>query len=165
MADEFHRWRSETDPAWPDGAESYESAVARARSFFDDVRDLPGTTLAATHGSLARVLVTAVILGHRPRPSPADVARPLPLRRRRARRVAAPAHGAQRRGAQHWGLTPLLHSGWASSRGPPYYPPGMRRGIVVITLVFAALALPTPAFASLSIGSAGPGRPRRFRRS
>ena len=45
------------------GAETYESAVARARSFFGDVRDLPGTTLAATHGSLARVLVTAVILG------------------------------------------------------------------------------------------------------
>jgi broad specificity phosphatase PhoE len=63
MAAEFHRWRSETDPAWPDGTETYESAVARARSFFDDVRDLPGTTLAATHGSLARVLVTAVILG------------------------------------------------------------------------------------------------------
>jgi lipoprotein-anchoring transpeptidase ErfK/SrfK len=33
----------------------------------------------------------------------------------------------------------------------------MRRGIVVITLVFAALALPAPAFATLSIGSAGPG--------
>lgn len=63
MAAEFHRWRSETDPLWPDGAESYESAVARARSFFDDVRDLPGTTLAATHGSLARVLVTALVLG------------------------------------------------------------------------------------------------------
>jgi broad specificity phosphatase PhoE len=63
MAAEFHRWRSETDPIWPDGAESYESAVARARSFFDDVCHLPGTTLAATHGSLARVLVTTVILG------------------------------------------------------------------------------------------------------
>jgi broad specificity phosphatase PhoE len=63
MAALFHRWRSETDPVWPDGAETYESTVARARSFFDDVRDLPGTTLAATHGSLARVLVTAVILG------------------------------------------------------------------------------------------------------
>ena len=45
------------------GPRRYESAVARARSFFDDVRDLPGTTLAATHGSLARVLVTAVVLG------------------------------------------------------------------------------------------------------
>ena len=32
----------------------------------------------------------------------------------------------------------------------------MRRGIVAITLVVAALALPTPALASLSIGSAGP---------
>jgi broad specificity phosphatase PhoE len=62
MVEEFHRWRSETDPVWPDGAETYESAVARARSFFADVRDLPGTTLAATHGSLARVLVAAVVL-------------------------------------------------------------------------------------------------------
>jgi probable phosphoglycerate mutase len=63
LASQFHRWRSETDPEFPDGAETYESAVARAQSFFTDVRDLPGTTLAATHGSLARVLVTAVILG------------------------------------------------------------------------------------------------------
>jgi broad specificity phosphatase PhoE len=62
LAAEFHRWRSETDPTWPDGTETYESAVTRARSFFDDVRDLPGTTVAATHGSLARVLVTAVVL-------------------------------------------------------------------------------------------------------
>lgn len=66
MVDEFHRWRSETDPAWPDGTETYESAVVRARSFFADVRDLPGTTLAATHGSLARVLVAAVVLGLEP---------------------------------------------------------------------------------------------------
>ena len=63
LAEEFHGWRSETDPEFPDGAETYESAVARARSFFGDVRDLPGTTLAATHGSLARVLVTTVVLG------------------------------------------------------------------------------------------------------
>ena len=63
LAEAFHRWRSETDPEFPGGAETYESAVARARSFFGDVRDLPGTTLAATHGSLARVLVTAVVLG------------------------------------------------------------------------------------------------------
>jgi broad specificity phosphatase PhoE len=66
MAAEFHRWRSETDPAWPDGAERYESAVARARSFVADVRALPGTTVAATHGSLARVLVTAIVLGVAP---------------------------------------------------------------------------------------------------
>lgn len=63
MVEEFYRWRSETDPAWPDGAEPYTSAVERARSFFDDVRDLAGTTVAATHGSLARVLVTAIVLG------------------------------------------------------------------------------------------------------
>jgi probable phosphoglycerate mutase len=66
LAAAFHRWRAETDPVWPDGAESYDSAVARASSFFADVRDLPGTTVAATHGSLARVLVTAVVLGIAP---------------------------------------------------------------------------------------------------
>jgi broad specificity phosphatase PhoE len=66
MAAEYHRWRSETDPAWPDGTETYDSAVARVQAFFADVRDLPGTTLAATHGSLARVLVTVVVLGIAP---------------------------------------------------------------------------------------------------
>jgi broad specificity phosphatase PhoE len=66
LAEEFHRWRSETDPVWPDGAETYESAVARAASFFDDVRDLPGTTVAAAHGSIVRVLVAAVVLGVNP---------------------------------------------------------------------------------------------------
>jgi probable phosphoglycerate mutase len=66
MAAEFHRWRSETDPAWPDGTETYDSAVVRAEAFFTDVRHLPGTTLAATHGSLARVLVSAVVLGIAP---------------------------------------------------------------------------------------------------
>jgi broad specificity phosphatase PhoE len=63
LAGAFHRWRSETDPAWPDGTETYDAAVARARSFYEDVRQLSGTTLAATHGSLARVLVTAVVIG------------------------------------------------------------------------------------------------------
>jgi probable phosphoglycerate mutase len=66
LADQFHRWRSETDPVWPDGAEPYDSAVARATSFFDDVRDLPGTTVAAAHGSIIRVLVAAVVLGVNP---------------------------------------------------------------------------------------------------
>ena len=66
LAESFHRWRSETDPEWPDGTESYASAVARARAFFDDVRNLPGITVAATHGSIARVLVTAVVLGVNP---------------------------------------------------------------------------------------------------
>jgi broad specificity phosphatase PhoE len=66
LAAEFHRWRAEADPVFPPGAETYDSAVDRASSFFDDVRDLPGTTVAATHGSLARVLVTAVVLGIAP---------------------------------------------------------------------------------------------------
>jgi broad specificity phosphatase PhoE len=66
LATAFHRWRSDSDPAWPDGTETYEAAVARATAFFADVRAVPGTTLAATHGSLSRVLVTAVVLGADP---------------------------------------------------------------------------------------------------
>ena len=66
LASVFHHWRSETDPAWPDGTETYDAAVARASAFFADIRDLPGTTVAATHGSLARVLVAAVVLGIAP---------------------------------------------------------------------------------------------------
>lgn len=66
LRDAFRQWRSETDPVWPPGAEKYDSAIARAASFFADVRDLSGTTVAATHGSLARVLVTAIVLGVAP---------------------------------------------------------------------------------------------------
>jgi broad specificity phosphatase PhoE len=66
LADSFDAWRRDADPAWPAGTETYAAAVARAAAFFADVRAMAGTTLAATHGSLTRVLVTAVVLGADP---------------------------------------------------------------------------------------------------
>lgn len=59
-------WHSDTDPVTPAGAETLESAHRRAAAFFADVSELDGTTLAATHGSLARVLVASVVLGAPP---------------------------------------------------------------------------------------------------
>jgi ribonuclease H / adenosylcobalamin/alpha-ribazole phosphatase len=59
-------WRADTDPVTPAGAETLESAAARAAAFFAAVRELDGTTLAATHGSLTRVLIAAVVLAAHP---------------------------------------------------------------------------------------------------
>jgi broad specificity phosphatase PhoE len=59
-------WRADRDPVTPPGAETLTAARDRAAAFFADAGSLPGTTLAATHGSLTRVLVTAVVLGADP---------------------------------------------------------------------------------------------------
>jgi broad specificity phosphatase PhoE len=66
LAEAHALWHSDTDPVTPAGAETLESAFERAAAFFADVSGLPGTTLAATHGSLARVLVASVVLGAPP---------------------------------------------------------------------------------------------------
>jgi broad specificity phosphatase PhoE len=66
LAEAHTLWHSDTDPVTPPGAETLESARDRAAAFFADVSALPGTTLAATHGSLARVLVASVVLGAPP---------------------------------------------------------------------------------------------------
>jgi broad specificity phosphatase PhoE len=66
MAEAHARWHTDTDPVTPEGAETLESARDRAAAFYADVGTLPGVTLAATHGSLARVLVAAVVLGADP---------------------------------------------------------------------------------------------------
>jgi broad specificity phosphatase PhoE len=62
LAEAHTLWHSDTDPVTPAGAETLESAHRRAAAFYDDVSGLGGTTLAATHGSLARVLVASVVL-------------------------------------------------------------------------------------------------------
>ena len=59
-------WHSDTDPVTPAGAETLSSARSRAAAFFADACGLDGTTLAATHGSLARVMVASVVLGAPP---------------------------------------------------------------------------------------------------
>lgn len=66
LAEAHARWHTDTDPVTPEGAETLESARDRAAAFFAEVSALPGTTLAATHGSLARVLVAAVVIGADP---------------------------------------------------------------------------------------------------
>lgn len=66
LAGAHARWHTDVDPVTPPGAETLESARDRAASFLADVSALPGTTLAATHGSLTRVLVAAVVLGADP---------------------------------------------------------------------------------------------------
>ena len=62
LAAEFATWHRDDDPRFPPGTETFGSAVDRAASFLDDVRGLAGTTLAATHGSLARVIVATLVL-------------------------------------------------------------------------------------------------------
>jgi broad specificity phosphatase PhoE len=59
-------WRADSDPVTPPGAETLTAARDRAAAFFADVSSLPGTTLAATHGSLTRVLVASVVLAADP---------------------------------------------------------------------------------------------------
>jgi len=66
LAEAHTLWHSDTDPVTPAGAETLESAHRRAAAFFADVSGLDGTTLAATHGSLVRVLVASVVLGAPP---------------------------------------------------------------------------------------------------
>jgi broad specificity phosphatase PhoE len=66
LAEAHTLWHSDTDPVTPAGAETLESAHRRAAAFFGDVSGLEGTTLAATHGSLIRVLVASVVLGAPP---------------------------------------------------------------------------------------------------
>jgi probable phosphoglycerate mutase len=62
----FRSWHADTPAAAPPGTEPLEAAAARAREFLADVTALPGTTVAVTHGSFARVLVVSAILAADP---------------------------------------------------------------------------------------------------
>jgi glucosyl-3-phosphoglycerate phosphatase len=66
LREAFASWQSDAHPTPPPGAETLESAVLRLHAAGRDLRRLPGTTLAVTHGSLARVFVCAVGLGAAP---------------------------------------------------------------------------------------------------
>jgi probable phosphoglycerate mutase len=66
LAPAHARWHADIDPVAPEGAEPLEAARDRAAAFFASVQRLPGTTLAATHGSLVRVLIASVVLGADP---------------------------------------------------------------------------------------------------
>lgn len=62
LAEAFHSWHTDLDPRFPQGAETFDSALARIDSFLREHEPLPGTTLLVTHGSLARVVVSTRLL-------------------------------------------------------------------------------------------------------
>lgn len=66
LAAPFRAWHTDVDPVYPDGAEPFEAALARAGSFLDEHREEPGTTLVASHGSLVRLIVASYLLGAPP---------------------------------------------------------------------------------------------------
>jgi broad specificity phosphatase PhoE len=66
LADQFRRWHSDAEPEFPEGAEPFDRALARAAAFLDDHEGEDGTTLVVTHGSLARLMVSSYFLGGPP---------------------------------------------------------------------------------------------------
>ena len=63
LAESFLAWRREENPIFPEGAETYASAAARADSLFAHLRTLSGLTVVVTHGYFSRVLVAHCVLG------------------------------------------------------------------------------------------------------
>jgi len=66
LAEQFARWHTDGDPTFPDGTETFDHALERVTAFFADHDDEPGTTLIATHGSLARLIVSSHLLAAPP---------------------------------------------------------------------------------------------------
>jgi broad specificity phosphatase PhoE len=62
----YSAWHTDEEPVFPEGAETFEAALARAAPFVLEQRGAPGVTLAVTHGSLTRLLVTSLVLGGPP---------------------------------------------------------------------------------------------------
>jgi broad specificity phosphatase PhoE len=66
LAAAFARWHTDGDPEFPDGAETFTAALARASAFIDERVGEQGTTLVVTHGSLARLIISSHFLGGPP---------------------------------------------------------------------------------------------------
>jgi broad specificity phosphatase PhoE len=66
LAADFARWHTDGVPEFPDGCEPFDTALARASAFLEEHDGEPGTTLVATHGSLARLIVSSHFLGGPP---------------------------------------------------------------------------------------------------
>ncbi len=66
LADDYARWHTNADPAFPEGAETFDAALARAAAFLDEHAGEPGTTLVVSHGSLTRLIVSSYFLGGPP---------------------------------------------------------------------------------------------------
>ena len=144
LAEAHTLWHSDTDPVTPPGAETLESARDRAAAFFADVSALPGTTLAATHGSLARVLVASVVLGAPP-----------PAHRRlwldNCHWVDDPVRPPAADGGVQPGPARLMHHRHTSPAQPAVLSALMIRRLILLTVVvFAVLATASPASAASS---------------
>jgi probable phosphoglycerate mutase len=66
LAVAFDGWHTDDDPTFPEGTETFDHALERIASFFADHTDESGTTLIATHGSLARLIVSSHLLAAPP---------------------------------------------------------------------------------------------------
>jgi broad specificity phosphatase PhoE len=66
QAEAFAGWHTDGDPVFPEGTETFDHALERITAFFADHHDEPGTTLIATHGSLARLIVSSHLLAAPP---------------------------------------------------------------------------------------------------
>jgi len=66
LAEAFAGWHTDGDPVFPEGTETFDHALERITAFFADHHDEPGTTLIATHGSLARLIVSSHLLAAPP---------------------------------------------------------------------------------------------------
>jgi broad specificity phosphatase PhoE len=66
MADDYARWHTDAEPEFPEGAETFDEALARAAAFLDEHADETGTTLVVSHGSLTRLMVSSYFLGGPP---------------------------------------------------------------------------------------------------
>jgi broad specificity phosphatase PhoE len=66
MADDYARWHTNADPAFPEGSETFDAALARAGAFLDEHAGETGTTLVVSHGSLIRLIVSSYFLGGPP---------------------------------------------------------------------------------------------------
>lgn len=66
VADDYARWHTNVDPEFPEGAETFDAALARAAAFLDEHAGETGTTLVVSHGSLTRLMVSSYFLGGPP---------------------------------------------------------------------------------------------------
>ena len=67
LAAAFAAWHTDdAEPVFPDGAETFVDALARASEFLAEHEGEQGTTLIVTHGSLARLIVCSHFLGGPP---------------------------------------------------------------------------------------------------
>jgi broad specificity phosphatase PhoE len=61
LCEAYARSMDETDPVFPEGAESLESSTSRAREFLLEIERMPGRHFAASHGGFIRILLCAFI--------------------------------------------------------------------------------------------------------